>query len=119
MSACIVHICPRSDWERARQEGVYRPASLESEGFIHFSRPEQVAAVANRFYAGRTDLLLLWVPPQNLTAPLKWEAADGEIFPHLYGALPVEAVAAVTPFQPGERGLFRRAERPAGSTSLC
>ncbi|HEB66257.1 MAG TPA: DUF952 domain-containing protein, partial [Chloroflexi bacterium] len=31
MSACIVHICPRSDWERARQEGVYRPASLEGE----------------------------------------------------------------------------------------
>ncbi len=113
MPDCIVHICPSPDWERSLREGVYRPASLESEGFIHFSRPEQAAATANRFYAGRTDLLLLWVPVKRLTAPLKWEAADEDVFPHLYGALPVEVVTAVTPLRPDAGGLFREAAPPA------
>ncbi len=119
MPDCIVHICPRPDWERALGEGVYRPASLESEGFIHFSRPEQAAATANRFYAGRTDLLLLWVPVEKPTAPLKWEAADGDVFPHLYGALPVEAVACVTAFLPNAQGTFQEARPPAVCRFLC
>ncbi|RMF42624.1 MAG: DUF952 domain-containing protein, partial [Anaerolineae bacterium] len=36
-----------------------------------------------------------------------WEAADGDVFPHLYGALPVAAVAAVTAFPPDADGVFR------------
>ncbi|GAB4528847.1 MAG: DUF952 domain-containing protein [Anaerolineales bacterium] len=114
MSNDVVHICTRQAWERACQEGVYRPESLTQEGFIHLSRPEQVLATANRFFAGQQGLVLLWIAPEKLAAPLKWEAADGEVFPHLYGALPATAVTAVTDFPPNAAGKFETFTRPAG-----
>ncbi len=41
----IYHILPLADWKAAKKAGDYRPASLESQGFIHFSRAEQVLQV--------------------------------------------------------------------------
>ena len=65
----IVHIVQRSEWEQARATGSYQPPSLAQEGFIHFSDPHQVAAVAKAFYAGVDDLVLLHVSTERLTAP--------------------------------------------------
>ncbi|RMF48048.1 MAG: DUF952 domain-containing protein, partial [Anaerolineae bacterium] len=104
MNEYVVHICTQQAWQAAQAEGTYRPESLTTEGFIHLSRPEQALGTANRFFAGQRDLVLLWIPVEKLTAPLKWEAADGDVFPHLYGALPVAAVAAVTAFPPDADG---------------
>lgn len=103
----IVHICSRRDWEKAQAGGEYRPASLETEGFIHASRPEQVLGVANRFYRGATDLLLLVLDPPSLHAKIRWETADGDVYPHIYGPLNLDAVTAVLSFSPGEDGEFR------------
>jgi len=114
MKAYVVHICTRAAWEAARARGVYRPDSLAVEGFIHLSRPEQALETANRFFSGQRGLVLLWIRPENLTAPLEWEAVEGALFPHLYGALPVEAVAAVTEFPPDAEGVFRVLPSPAG-----
>ena len=35
----------------------------------------------------------------RVTAPLKYEAADGDRFPHLYGELNLDAVIDVTPLR--------------------
>lgn len=83
----IVHIVERRDWEQAKSSGDYRANSLAAEGFIHCSSPDQVLRVANRFYRGVPDLLLLWIDAQRLSAPLRYETGDGEMFPHIYGAL--------------------------------
>jgi uncharacterized protein (DUF952 family) len=93
----ILHITTRSAWEQARDQGSYEPPSLASEGFIHFSEPHQVAAVARARYAGVDDLVLLHVSTDRLSVPLKYEPADGDTFPHLYGALNLDAVTDVTP----------------------
>lgn len=93
----IQHITTRSAWELAQAEGEYAPASLEREGFIHFSDPHQVAAVASARYRGVPDLVLLNVSTKRVAAPLKYESADGDRFPHLYGALNLDAVVDVTP----------------------
>ena len=93
----ILHITTRSAWEQALGKGSYEPPSLASEGFIHLSDPHQVAAVAKARYAGVDDLVLLHVTTERLTAPLKYESADGDSFPHLYGALNLDAVTDVTP----------------------
>lgn len=77
---------------------MYRPPSLESQGFVHLSRPDQVEATADRFYAGRADLLLLSVDPSGLD--LRWEEGEpGELFPHVYEALPLASVTAVKAFR--------------------
>jgi uncharacterized protein (DUF952 family) len=97
VSDTVLHITTRSAWQDARPAGRYAPPSLAQEGFIHFSEPHQVAAVANARYAGVDDLVLLHVSTERLSAPLKYEAADGDHFPHLYGPLNLDAVTDVTP----------------------
>jgi uncharacterized protein (DUF952 family) len=103
----IVHICSRSDWEAALRCGPYQADSLAASGFIHCSLPSQVAGVANRYFAGRKDLLLLWIDPDRLNAEVRWEASDSEIFPHVYGSIELEAVTAALDFLPDDDGVFR------------
>ena len=61
----ILHIVARAAWKQAETDGIYRAASLEDDGFIHLSKPEQVLDVANLFYQGQADLVLLVVDPAN------------------------------------------------------
>lgn len=103
----IVHICSENDWRVAKESGEYRAASLESEGFIHFSKPEQAIDTSNRYYTGRTDLLLLWVDPAKLTKELRWETSHGDVYPHLYGPLNLAAVSQASAFRPDADGVFR------------
>lgn len=109
----IVHICPTVDWEAAQAAGQYWTGVNQEEGFIHCSRPEQALAVANRYYRSQLGLLLLWIDPQALQAELRWEPVGTDHYPHLYGPLNLEAVQAVTPFQPDPDGDFRTLPLPA------
>jgi uncharacterized protein (DUF952 family) len=107
----LLHICAVDDWRLAQDRGEHRPASLSELGFVHLSAPEQVHLPANRLYAGRTDLVLLHLDPDRLTAPVRWEPGvptdpESMLFPHLYGPLPVNAVTSVTPYTPDAGGSF-------------
>ncbi len=108
----ILHIASRSAWLAAVQEGLYRADSLLTEGFIHCSTPSQILEVANAFYRGQSGLVLLVIEPACLTSELRWEPpADshvraGDLFPHIYGPLDLEAVADVLPFEPAADGTF-------------
>lgn len=104
----IYHIAERAAWERAMAGADYRAESLEREGFIHFSTAAQVLWVAERFYRGRADLVLLAVDPEQVEAELRYEESEpGERFPHLYGPLNLTAVVAAHDFTPAEDGGFR------------
>ena len=102
----ILHITEREAWEAAQREGVYRSASLATEGFVHCSTPAQVIHTAERFYRGRRGLVLLVIAPERLGHELRYEAADGERFPHLYGPLNLDAVVRALPFEPDAQGRF-------------
>jgi uncharacterized protein (DUF952 family) len=109
----ILHIIPHNAWEAARGGTHYAGDTLAAEGFIHFSTPAQVLAVANARFRGHNGLRLLVVDAQRLHAPLKWEPPfeGGEVaqygaFPHLYGELNLDAVVNDVPFEPDEDGTF-------------
>ena len=104
----IVHICERDAWEAAQESGKYRAASLDTVGFIHCSRPEQLLDVVNRYYRQEPDLLLLWIDPNRVKSEIRWEATDGETYPHIYGPLEIEAVTVVTGLVPDENGNYTR-----------
>ena len=89
----LYHLVTRAAWDLVRD--AYAPASLASEGFIHLSTAAQWPKTRARFFAGVPELVLLAIDPTGLD--IRYEAADGDHFPHLYGALPVAAVVAVTP----------------------
>lgn len=91
----LFHITTRAAWTEATELGSYRPASLASEGFVHLSTDEQWLRSANRFFRGQAGLVLLAVRQDRLTARLVFEKADDELFPHLYGALNLDAVLEV------------------------
>jgi uncharacterized protein (DUF952 family) len=108
----IVHIARQADWDAALTSGTYRVSTLdrtlEQEGFIHCSQPDQVARVANAFYRGVDGLVLLIIEEDRIGPEVRYEAIGGgtERFPHIYGPLNVEAVVAVHRFEPGRDGVF-------------
>lgn len=103
--APIVHITTAAEWAAAQRDGAYRAPSLDTDGFIHLSRADQVVRVADAAFRGREDLVLLAVDPERLSAPVRWEPAeDGETFPHVYGPIEVAAVVAVVAFPEGPSG---------------
>jgi len=107
----LVHLCAAEEWNQAQLAGERRPPSLAETGFIHLSAPQQVHLPANRLYAGRDDMVLLWCDPTLMGASVRWEPGVPEdpesmLFPHLYGALPAAAVTCVTSYRPGGDGKF-------------
>jgi len=93
----IFHMCRRDEWEAAQAQGVYQGSSQDAaDGFIHFSTGAQVKASAAKHRAGQDGLVLLTVDATRLGPALRWEPArGGQLFPHLYGALPLDAVSRV------------------------
>ena len=110
----IYRIAEAADWAAARQSGSFASPDLAAEGFIHFSERHQVQGVADRYYAGKTGLVLLAVEESKLGGPpLKRENTSGgtELFPHVYGRVPIDAVTGNAPF---ERDASGRVVWPAG-----
>ena len=107
MNVLIYHICRREEWVAAEQTGSYAGSSQDvADGFIHFSTAGQVRSSAAKHRAGQTGLILLSVDSESLCDALKWEPArDGQLFPHLYGPLPVSAVRRTDPLELDADGL--------------
>lgn len=102
----IYKLVSRADWEAAEASGVFNGAAIDiADGFIHLSSAEQVEETAAKYFAGRTDLLLVAVDAAALGEALKWEKSrGGALFPHLYAPLSLEKVARVDPLPLGGDG---------------
>ncbi len=107
--SAIYHIAPEASWEAQRTQPVYVAPSLAAEGCIHCTgERRQLVAVADRFYRKVPGaFMILCIAPAQLVAELRWEEADGELFPHLYGPLNCAAVERVVAFPRGEDGTFQ------------
>ena len=104
----ILHITQAEKWQEAKIIGSYRADSLDTEGFIHCSSVSQIVKVANRFFFNQKGLVLLFIDADKVKAEVRYEEAEiGELFPHIYGELNVDAVFGVVDFESGEDGLFK------------
>ncbi|MEU5564207.1 DUF952 domain-containing protein [Micromonospora musae] len=90
----IYKLLPTIEWDDARAAGHLSGTAVDhQDGFIHLSGHDQLVGTARRHFAGATGLTLLTVDPARLGERLRWEPSrGGELFPHLYGPLPVAAV---------------------------
>jgi len=108
----VYKICPRDLWATAEATGRFTGAPVDvADGFIHFSTAPQAAETAARHFAGVHDLVLVAVETEVLGDALRFEPSrGGDLFPHLYGDLPVSAVRAVhdLPVGPDGRHAFPR-----------
>jgi uncharacterized protein (DUF952 family) len=107
-SATLVYkILGDAEWQVAVRTGQYTGSADDArDGYIHLSAADQVAATAAKYFAGRTDLVLVAIDSSRLGDRLKWEPArDGALFPHLYGPLDPAAAVDVRPMPLGPDGL--------------
>jgi uncharacterized protein (DUF952 family) len=104
----IFHITSRDAWDSARRQASYTADSLAAQGFIHASTRAQVLRTAGLFYRGQTGLVLLAIEPAQVTADIRYEdlTGEGQLFPHIYGPLNVDAIAAWADFPPDMEGAF-------------
>jgi uncharacterized protein (DUF952 family) len=98
--ALIYKICSQAEWAVALAAGSYAGSADDlRDGFIHFSTAAQLEATAAKYFAGRTDLMVLAVDAALLGAALRFEPSrGGDLFPHLYGSLPLHAVISSAPY---------------------
>ena len=107
----IYHLALLDEWQEAQTgDGQYRRStlgkSLDEVGYIHTSFAGQAQGVADAFYRGRPNVVLLTIDPAAVASEIRVEEVPGtgQSFPHIYGPLPVEAVVAVQPLTPDADG---------------
>jgi uncharacterized protein (DUF952 family) len=106
VNGAIYKICDLGEWQAAERAGLFGGAAVDvCDGFIHFSTAAQVRATAEKYFASLPNLVLVAIDANALGSTLKWEPArGGDLFPHLYGALPLAAVLWVRPLPCGADG---------------
>jgi uncharacterized protein (DUF952 family) len=115
ISGRVLHLAERSAWLAAEDSGTYdrstRGAGVAETGFVHASTATQLPRIADFLYRDLpVEELVLLVVDQDLLADagveVRWEDLDGagELFPHLGGVLPADAVVAALPVTRDDAG---------------
>ncbi len=104
----IFHITTRAEAEEARRTGTYVPAAFDRDGFIHCSYARQLTRVADANFRGRYGLVLLEINRDRVGCEVVDENLEGgtDLFPHIYGPLPMSAVTAIVDFPCRPDGTF-------------
>ena len=93
----VFKVVARNAWEAACRHGSLSGSADDiRDGFIHLSAPHQIAGTLAKHFTGQADLVLIEFDANALGSDLRWEPArDGNLFPHLYAALPTAAALIV------------------------
>jgi uncharacterized protein (DUF952 family) len=110
MSDRIVYkIMSATELQQMRRDGVFRgsPADI-ADGYIHLSRGAQLAETLDKHFSGIDGLMLAAVDLSRLGDAVRWEPArGGQLFPHIHGPLPAEAVVAAGPLERTPEGAIK------------
>lgn len=81
-------------WAQFQAEGIFRGAPVDlADGYIHLSAADQLQGTQDRHFGGQWGLVIAEVDLAALGETVKWEVSrGGALFPHVYGALPMDAV---------------------------
>jgi uncharacterized protein (DUF952 family) len=106
MTQRIYKIVDRTAWREAEAKGIFSGAPVDlRDGYIHFSTAAQVRETARRHFAGMGDLLLVEVDANRLGDRLRFEVSrGGDLFPHLFAPLALDAVLRVMELPLGADG---------------
>ena len=90
-------------------DGVFAGAPIDlADGYVHLSTADQVTETVDKHFAGQADLHVAAVDLAVLGEAVKWEASrGGQLFPHIYAALPLNAVLAYGPLERDAEGAVR------------
>lgn len=92
----VYKVVTRTAWEEACRTGGYSGSADDlRDGFIHLSASHQLAGTLARHFKGQAELMMIKFDTDALGRDLKWEPSrGGDMFPHLYAALPTSLAQA-------------------------
>lgn len=87
--------------EALERDGSFAGAPVDlAEGYIHLSTSGQLDETVAKHFAGQDDLHVAAVDLPALGDAVVWESSrGGQLFPHIYAALPLSAVIAYGPLE--------------------
>lgn len=90
----------------ALEAGAFAGAPVDlADGYIHLSTEAQLTETVDKHFAGQSGLWVAAVDLAVLADSVKWEESrGGQLFPHIYGALPLDAVIAYSPLKRHDDG---------------
>ena len=79
-------------------DGCFAGAPIDlADGYIHLSTAAQLAKTVAKHFAGQTGLHIAAVDLGQLGQTIRWEPSrGGQLFPHIYGVLPMAAVTGLS-----------------------
>ncbi|MBN1813927.1 MAG: DUF952 domain-containing protein [Anaerolineae bacterium] len=124
MKEIIYHLVTESEF-RAQAKGIeYIPTRFDQDGFIHCTgEPDTLLAVANDYFSSvEESVLVLVIETAKLTAEVRFEPPasiegsgtshleGGQLFPHIYGPLNLDAVTEIGALRKSD-GAYRWPDR--------
>ena len=92
-------ILTAQQWAQFEADGIFEGAPVDiADGYIHLSTAEQVQGTLDKHFAGQTGLIIAEIDLARLRDSVRWEESrGGNLFPHHYGTLPLDAVIVTLP----------------------
>jgi uncharacterized protein (DUF952 family) len=105
----VYKIMSAAELKQMQRDGEFAGSPADTaDGYIHLSCGSQLAATLDRHYSGVDGLMLVAVDLSRLGDTVRWEPArGGQMFPHIYGRLPIAAVVSVAPVERSADGVVR------------
>lgn len=90
-------------------DGVFTGAPIDlADGYIHVSTEAQLTETVDKHFAGQDDLHVVAIDLAVLGEAVKWEPSrGGQLFPHIYADLPLNAAVAYGPLEREADGRVR------------
>ena len=90
----IYKVTSRALFEDSRAAGRFLGMPVDhADGYLHFSTADQLRETLRLYFAGQADLVLFAVASADISGALRWEPSrGGQLFPHLFGDLPMRLV---------------------------
>ena len=103
----VFKVAPRAAWDAACRAGTFEGSADDlRDGYIHLSSREQLAGTLAKHFNGQDDLVLIQFETRALGEALRWEVSrGGQLFPHLYAALPTGHAIAIRALQLSNDGV--------------
>jgi uncharacterized protein (DUF952 family) len=94
-------VLTQAQMDALEADGTFAGAPVDlADGYIHLSTAEQLTETVDKHFAGQDDLHVVAVDLDVLGDAVRWEESrGGQQFPHIYAALPLDAVIAYSPLE--------------------
>lgn len=94
-------VLTQAQMDALEADGTFAGSAVDvTDGYIHLSTAAQLTETVDKHFVGQSDLHVVAVDLDALGDAVKWEESrGGQLFPHIYAALPLSAVVAYSPLE--------------------